>query len=144
MKKVKPFSHLCTRYLCVLIIDHHENLYIMQYAVPYLQSYSSQFLETAECWHIVPAVYHTVYQVIQIFATTSVPKYKSWLCHKSNFFNFDQVNRKIYQHLELQISFIKSVIVYIFILYSFDIIDLIRFFYKHGQLEEVWLRTSYI
>lgn len=133
MKKVKPFSHLCTRYLCVLIIDHHENLYIMQYAVPYLQSYSSQFLETAECWHIVPAVYHTVYQVIQIFATTSVPKYKSWLCHKSNFFNFDQVNRKIYQHLELQISFIKCVIIHIFIVYTISIVDLSIISYKLGQ-----------
>lgn len=46
---------------------------------------------------------------------------------------FDQIYRKIYQHLQHQISFTRFIITHVFILYIFDAVDISISFYKVGQ-----------
>jgi hypothetical protein len=57
--------------------------------------------------------------------------YNFW--SKSNFVKFDYVFSKIYQLLWYQISIIRIIVKYTFILYIFGITDVDIFYYIHNQ-----------
>jgi WD40 repeat protein len=55
----------------------------------------------------------------------SIPNYSPlWLYPKSNFFNFDQVYRKMHQHLGHHISFNKFSMKCVFVEHLFELVDL--------------------
>ena len=105
-----------------------KNAWISLVDKDYERTIAIPILRLIYSYNLIPSLYSICFKINQL----SYPK--------SNYFNFNQIYRKDYKYLWHEISIIKYIMKYIFIIYLFGVINVIVLYYKISQTQDNLIR----